>query len=164
MPRGPLPKSQPSRPQDANRRAFQEVELGSSPAGGGPARGGERTVAEWKRLHRRTRLWWKGWLDSPQASQLTGLDWNRLGLTVLPLVEAFHRADDEGDEVALRMLAGELRAQEAKFGGTPDDRQRLRWVTRKPAAEDAPAEPKPKRRSAKGDPRLQAIEGGRGKT
>lgn len=164
QPRGPLPKASTSRERDERKREHAPVELGSAGAEG-PERGGGRTKAEWSRLHKRTRAWWRAWRRSPQASQFTALDWERLGLVVLPLVEAFHRADDAGDAATLRNLAAELRLQEAAFGGTPADRLRLRWVVRRPAGpEPAPEEAGPvkrkpgrRRRAASADPRLRVV-------
>jgi len=97
------------------------------------------------------RAWWRTWLGSPQAAMFAATDWQRL-LMLAPLVEEYAAAPTTG-------LLAEIRLNEAKFGATPEDRQRLRW--RVPPGTAAPAEAAaaaPARE--RGDPRLQVVQGG----
>ena len=104
-----------------------------------------------------TRAWYRVWCGSPQAKQFIATDWQRLHM-LAKLVELFHRT--ESPEQAKQLL-GEIRLNEQKLGGTPEDRLRLRWRLRdadqadERANRSAPA-PSRKRR----DPRLQLVAGG----
>jgi hypothetical protein len=51
-------------------------------------------------------------------------DWGRLRM-LLEIVDLFYREPS-------KELLGEIRLNEAKLGGTPEDRQRLRWKLEKP--------------------------------
>ena len=68
--------------------------------------------------HRATVAWWETWRSSPQASRmLTEPDWMFLLDTAL-----IHHRLWSGQKAD----AAELRLRVAKFGATPEDRQRLR--------------------------------------
>lgn len=66
-----------------------------------------------------TRRWYRVWAQSPQASQFTDTDWQRLHM-LAPMVESYFENSDP-------RTFGEIRINEAKLGATPEDRQRLRW-------------------------------------
>lgn len=80
---------------------------------------GEKTLVnrrkQIKYLHD-TREWYETWAHSPMAVKFTGVDWNRLRRVAI-LADAYYRKPSQP-------LAGELRLQEALFGGTPVDRLR----------------------------------------
>ncbi|MFE5542784.1 hypothetical protein ACFQ71_03080 [Streptomyces sp. NPDC056534] len=63
------------------------------------------------------RRFWKTWATSPQSSTWAETDWAELEITV-KLVDAFYAGDTK--------LAGEIRQRTAKWGGTVEDRNRLR--------------------------------------
>jgi hypothetical protein len=73
----------------------------------------------------RTREWWKMWGEAAQAELFTAADWEFLLETAL--LHARFWAGEAG-------FAAELRLRVAKFGATPEDRQRLRMEF----AEDRP--------------------------
>jgi hypothetical protein len=79
-----------------------------------------------------TRAWWKAWAKSELSRDFTADDWSFLLDTAL-----MHNEMWSGGEVR---LAGEIRLRVAKFGATPEDRQRLRLTLRDPAAIAAGAE------------------------
>jgi hypothetical protein len=68
--------------------------------------------------HPRTRDWWRTWRRSAQAQTFTATDWDFLIDTALMHHTMWSRGRWE--------FAGELRLRAAKFGATPEDRQRLR--------------------------------------
>lgn len=153
MPRGPAPKPAEKR-QRRNEPTFATTEL--DPAG--PKVKAPRLDGASKLLAR-TRRWYSTWCDSPQAAQFLGTDWERLQMLAL-VVDDFFRAD----EPALRQkLLAEIRSQEAKLGGTPEDRLRLRWrLASNERKDDAAtkAEKAAKRTSRGGeDPRLKLVGG-----
>ena len=121
------------------------------------------TVVEAPRLPGSTRMlaatrdWYATWCRSPQAAQFIGTDWLRLHM-LARLVDRFYRS-----ELALeqKQLMSEIRLNEQKLGGTPEDRLRLRW--RLVEGERGDQEEKPKARSRrKRDPRLTVLRGGDG--
>lgn len=155
--RGPHPKPDSDR-QRTNEPAFERVDLGSSPVAKDapklPRRRSQRAEV---------REWWDDWTASPQASQFGRTDWRRL-LMLVPLVDAYFAAAEAKDAGTLTRIAGELRLQEAKFGATPDDRMRLRWVLRPsaPPVPEAPAAAPARRRSRRSDdPRLELVKSSR---
>jgi hypothetical protein len=68
--------------------------------------------------HPRTREWWRTWRRSPQAQAFTATDWDFLIDTALMHHTMWLKGRWE--------FASELRLRAAKFGATPEDRQRLR--------------------------------------
>lgn len=72
-----------------------------------------------------TREWYETWAHSPMATKFTGVDWNRLQRVAI-LADAYYRRPSQP-------LAGELRLQEALFGGTPVDRLRAQMRIAAPA-------------------------------
>lgn len=70
---------------------------------------------EW---HPATLRWWERWCDSPLASDLPAVDWSEL--------EACAVLHHEYMRKRTFTLASELRLRMGKFGGTPEDRARLR--------------------------------------
>lgn len=91
--------------------------------------------------------WWDAWIKAPQAQWFTATDWLTLRRGVA-LVQAFYLAPSA-------QLAAELRQIEARFGGSPADRDRLGWVLRFPE-DEGEAEAKPAGSRAKPDPRKGA--------
>jgi hypothetical protein len=75
---------------------------------------GEFTVVNWPDV---TREWWAMWAVSPLSSEFTATDWSELRDTA-----RLHALYWMGDV----KVAPELRLRVAKFGATPEDRQRLR--------------------------------------
>jgi hypothetical protein len=69
--------------------------------------------------HPRTREWWAMWGASPLAADFSATDWSELLDTAM-----LHTAFWSGE----LKHAAELRLRAAKFGATPEDRQRLRIV------------------------------------
>jgi len=143
------------RPVDPEKRLSKAAtvpmtELESSPTGEPPPLPGAAGFLE------ETRRWYETWAGSPQASQFLATDWQRLHM-VARLVDLFFR------EPSSRMLA-EIRLNEQKLGGTPEDRLRLRWRLSEAEREDERAgKPAVKSRPAsrsRRDPRLALVEGG----
>jgi len=108
----------------------------------------ERTV----RFLAETRRWYDVWARSPQATRFTATAWERLRM-LGRLVDRFRRGDHE--------LIGEIRLNEAKLGGTPEDLQRLHWkVVDEPTAAATGTDGKAKSvrsRTRRRDPRLQVV-------
>lgn len=71
-----------------------------------------------------TCAWWLTWRKSAQASTFTDTDWSFLIDTAV-----LHAEFWLGD----RSVAAELRLRAAKFGATPEDRQRLKIEVGEPA-------------------------------
>jgi hypothetical protein len=105
--------------------------------GGRPTRPGKRPqkartlraapsmpVGKWSEA---TRAWWATWASSEQAERFTATAWLRLGM-LMPLVELYY-------EQPSRNLLAEIRLNESKLGGTPEDLARLGWKL------DAPKHP-----------------------
>lgn len=94
----------------------------------------------------RTREWWAKWADAAQAQIFTESDWEFLLETAL-----LHARFWSGE----LSHAGEIRLRVAKFGATPEDRQRLRMEF----AEDKPT-PTPSRSDPNRYADLRVIPGG----
>jgi hypothetical protein len=141
--RGPAPGASPTRkPAGQRRRRNKEPELNSLPREGYdgpypklPAK--YRTIIQHADGGRRpkqvpflkaTRDWYDTWATSPMATEFTGVHWRRLQ-HIARLVDQYERNPTE-------KLAGEIRLQEAGFGGTPMDLRRL-GKTIAPAEGDA---------------------------
>lgn len=71
-----------------------------------------------------TRAWWRTWQTCAQAATFTDTDWSFLLDTAILHMEFW-----DGD----RSVAAELRLRAAKFGATPEDRQRLKISVGEPA-------------------------------
>lgn len=95
-----------------------------------------------------TQEWWRVWGESPLSANFTDSDWSFLLDTAI-----LHAQLWSGDS----KVAGELRLRVAKFGATPEDRQRLRI---KFAVPDGEEYEKPKSGSSSRDRRgvFSAIE------
>lgn len=109
-----------SRPRDGRRRG--EVQGVAAP----PAR--QPTLPRDIDWHSRTRAWWRDWKRWPLADTFTAGDWSFLLDTAL----MHHRMWAEGE----MKWASEIRLRVAKYGATPEDRQRLRIQFTDPAAPD----------------------------
>jgi hypothetical protein len=72
-----------------------------------------------------TLEWWETWRRSAQASTFTDTDWSFLVDTAVMHAEFW---------LGERKHAAELRLRVAKFGATPEDRQRLKIEVGKPDA------------------------------
>jgi hypothetical protein len=83
-----------------------------------------------------TLAWWTTWRESPQAQMFLATDWDYL-LDTAVLHAEFWLGD--------RSVEAGLRLRVAKFGATPEDRQRLRFSVGEPAG---PSEPRPNARQA----------------
>ncbi len=89
-----------------------------------------------------TKRWWNTWRRSPQAKTHTETDWDFL-LETAVLHAQFWLGDNS--------VAAELRLRVAKFGATPEDRQRLRIrVTEAKPDAASPVEPSKPEPSTKG--------------
>lgn len=165
MSRGPIPKDASERHR-RNAATIETVDLGSET--------GELELApkisdrQLRKLHVKTRRWWKEILAAPQASQFGATDWRRLEMVVLPLVDRFNVEEAKGEKAdvgTLVKLGDAIARHEKEFGLTPEARLRLRWSLRPKAGagSDAEATKKPtKPREAKRDPRLELVKGGTG--
>ena len=133
--RGPAPKPTASRPRDAARRSAPTTTVTED----GEERGPELPAGpEWPMA---TLAWWATWRRSAQAQTFTATDWDFLLDTAL-----LHAQLWNGDG----SVAAELRLRVAKFGATPEDRQRLRLAVKSPEAGEAQAQPRraaPQRRA-----------------
>lgn len=83
-----------------------------------------------------TRIWWDTWRSSAIASELTDSDWQFLLDTALLHAELW---------AGNGAVAAELRLRVAKFGATPEDRQRLRMEIGTPEPAAAPKARRPNR-------------------
>jgi hypothetical protein len=92
-----------------------------------------------------TRKWYDVMAHSPMATRFTDFDWLRLQQCA-PLVDRYYRHPSQ-------TLAAELRLQQAQFGGSPTDRQKMRWRIAQPADDDAMPSP----RARRADPRLRIV-------
>jgi hypothetical protein len=93
-----------------------------------------------------TRHWYDVFARSPMATRFVEVDWMRLQ-QLAPLIDRYYRNPSQ-------TLIAELRQQQAMFGGSPIDRQRLRLRIGEPG--EPPAVPE--RPKARHDPRLRAVE------
>ena len=109
--RGPAPKPAGRRAR-ANKDPQPTRTIAGEPAPQPPLTDG----FDW---HPRTEQWWQMWGASPLSEEFTATDWSEL-LDTAVLHSAYW-----GGELK---HAGELRLRAAKFGATPEDRQRLRIV------------------------------------
>ena len=90
--------------------------------------------------------WWETWASSPQSSEFTATDWQRLEM-LMPLVESYW----DGPDVK---ILSEIRQNEERFGATPIDRKRLGWkLSGEPAEAKKPRKPTRK----KADPRREHL-------
>lgn len=144
--RGPAPKD-PEKRQRVNKPTELE-ELPASHDGEVPPlpRRGKYLKA--------TRDWYATWARSPQAAGFGATDWQRLAM-LAALVDRYWREPS-------KELMSEIRLNEAKLGGTVEDRQRLRWrLPGSGPADETPDEPTPtpQRRRPRGgrDARLHAV-------
>ncbi|MFF3416831.1 hypothetical protein ACFYW9_19340 [Streptomyces sp. NPDC002698] len=78
------------------------------------------------------KRFWRTWATSPQAAAWIETDWAELEITV-KLVDAFFQGDTKH--------AGEIRQRTAKWGGTVEDRARLRMAIEDQAQADAAEAP-----------------------
>jgi hypothetical protein len=151
MPRGPAPKPDDKR-QRRNEPTFASTELDRDAKVDAPA------LPNRSKFGARTKEWYDVWARSPQAAQFLGTDWQRLQMLAF-VVDDFFKA---ADAAARQKLLAEIRSQEAKLGGTPEDRLRLRW--RMAEGKDADERARKKAEKAKParrtDPRLKLVEGG----
>jgi hypothetical protein len=75
-------------------------------------------LADDDKWHPQTLRWWNTWRASPQAQTFLQTDWDFLLDTALMHHAMWSKGRWE--------FASELRLRAAKFGATPEDRQRLR--------------------------------------
>lgn len=143
--RGPAPKD-PSKRRRTNADPIPTTVLQPEPVAVEPAgESADEVVLRGPALpddmiwHPRTQAWWATWRASPQAQVFTATDWDFLIDTAI-----LHTALCGGNVKA----AAELRLRVAKFGATPEDRQRLRMQM---GGEDSPpaGRPKPEGKAAK---------------
>jgi hypothetical protein len=87
-----------------------------------PKEGPETSVHDWPE---QTRIWWDVWRRSAQAAVMGETDWCFMLETAV--LHAMYWMGDHRTS-----LAAEIRARVAKFGATPDDRQRLRVAVSAP--------------------------------
>jgi hypothetical protein len=114
--RGPAPKPDAER-RRRNKPASPSVVVSGDDVTRGPDLPGSY---DWPAP---TREWWETWRASPQASTFTDTDWGFLLDTAL-----LHGELWAGNAA----VASELRLRVAKFGATPEDRQRLRMSIETP--------------------------------
>lgn len=113
MPGGRVAQLTRARESDTRRRAAELRHLTSDGQPIGPE------LPDDHPWHPRTRAWWDTWRRSPMARAFHPLDWDHLALAAV-----MHSRMWDGELSA----AAEVRMWSAKFGGTPVDRMRLRWV------------------------------------
>lgn len=116
--RGPAPKGTSSRARDEKRRVAPELVVESDDEVRGP------DLPESMDWPAQTRAWWETWRESPQAQAYTATDWDYLMDTALLHAELW---------TGNGAVAAELRLRVAKFGATPEDRQRLKMQIVDPA-------------------------------
>jgi hypothetical protein len=117
--RGPAPTGSRSRERDERRAASGLVEVVADDETRGP------DLPEGFDWPTATVTWWETWRESPQAQTFTDTDWSFL-LDTATLHAEFWLGD--------RSVAAELRLRVAKFGATPEDRQRLKLSVGSPVA------------------------------
>lgn len=134
--RGPTPKDNPQRRNSPGARKMV-AKQGAYP----PLPNADNYSAD-------TQHWYETLASSPQASQYHATDW--LGLHMIaPLVDIYFTTDDTG--LKLRVWT-EMRHYLAKFGFTPEDRERLRWKIDDPEDDEQEKPAAPTSRDRK-DPR-----------
>lgn len=121
--RGPAPKD-PSKLHPRTKVAHTQTVIAEDDELRGPELPDDALREPW---HPRTLAWWNTWRRSPQAQTFTLTDWDFLIDTALMHHTMWSAGRWE--------FASELRLRAAKFGATPEDRQRLRLQV-------APATPK----------------------
>ena len=141
--RGPTPKN----PEDRQRRhatvPMTELVLGDTPVNAPKLPGATK-------LLKATRDWYANWCASPNASQFTITDWQRLHMLSL-LVDEFYRKPE-------KTLMAEIRLNESELGATVASRQRLRWTVKQPAAGELVPQAKSRnQKSKRRDPRLRLV-------
>lgn len=95
-----------------------------------------------------TKIMYKDWATSPMATKFTAPAWNRLRFIIAPLWDQYLRSPSV-------KLAAEIRLQEQKLGGTPEDMQRLKW--RIEADTEKAAAPKAKTPRQRSRAKLQRV-------
>lgn len=137
--RGPAPKPADKRARRNAGKAELEISSQARPANPPPLPGEANYLEE-------TLAWYQTWATSPQATQFTATDWQRLHM-LAPIVDDYFREPDS-------KLLAEIRLNEERLGATPSDRQRLAWHIVEETT-DVPATARPRR---KPDPRrLRAV-------
>ena len=146
MPKGRLPKPDHLRQRRNKIPPPQQLPTPESSAGNKvpelPARSPDKDgkIEDW---HPMVREWWVSVWRSPMASEYLDADMKG-GLYLL--ADLHQLRWDYRDSMALNGVATEIRLQEVRFGLSPVDRSRLRWVI---AAGDEAAEKTEKRREGK---------------
>ncbi|MVO87413.1 hypothetical protein GPA10_22275 [Streptomyces sp. p1417] len=107
MTRGPQPK--PNAVRRNSHEHAQELEASAQPGRELPRGLGIQTAG--------AKRFWKTWSTAPQTQSWVETDWAELEITTR-LVDGFYQGDNK--------LAGEIRQRTAKWGGTVEDRARLR--------------------------------------
>lgn len=148
MSRGPAPKAPELRQRRNRKSAAATLSTPESPE-----------IPELPRIsdegwHAQTLEWWRGVWSSAMSTQYLDSDVNEL-VRVAVLVEDFWRATSAR---ARKEIMAEIRLQEARFGLSPVDRDRLQWVVRDSSAASEPKPPE-KRPDRVADPRsvLKAV-------
>jgi hypothetical protein len=140
--RGPAPKESHSRARDTARRRAPAVTVVPDAVLRGPELPDEY---QWSDA---TRSWWQTWRESPQAQMFTATDWSYL-LDTAVLHADFWLGD--------RTVESGLRLRVAKFGATPEDRQRLRLAVGEPTGLPEPR-PSARQISSRNAPLLRAVD------
>jgi hypothetical protein len=124
--RGAPPGEQLSRERDQRRRDADLVVVVADGQLHGPELPALPEGCAWPDA---TVTWWRTWREAPQAALFTDTDWSFLMDTAM-----LHSQFWLGD----LSVAAELRLRVAKFGATPEDRQRLKLAVGDPARGGAP--------------------------
>lgn len=137
--RGPAPKD------PSQRRRMNKPEPVTIITADGELHGPELPdTHEWPEA---TLAWWETWRKSAMAPRFTDTDWSFL-LDTAVLHAEFWMGD--------RKLAAELRLRVAKFGGTVEDRARLKVEIGDP---DKPPTPRRLQTKSQRERLLKAVEG-----
>lgn len=141
--RGPAPKDPEKRERRNAEVPMTELDPASAPTKARALPGASKFTAA-------TRRRWRIWATSPQAAHFLETDWLVLERLAV-LWDAFERGN--------HTVANEIRLVEAKLGGTPEDRLRLRWrLSQNRDAEEKNDRPARVAREH-GDPRLKLVGG-----
>ena len=140
---GPAPK-----PRNLRARTNKKSEAAELTHATAPVRIPAMPNPDKRKWHALTKRWWKDVWQSPMAARFLHTDTDGLGRLGV-LIDNFYKGDFA--------LAGEIRLQEARWGLTPLDRNRMDWSIAS-AAESKPIQQAPNRESAT-DPRktLRAV-------